>query len=179
MWSLLLDIIWRKWWKIIAVDGFGLLTIYSVIIENCFPNAGLPTMRNFLPGWGWWIWALIFLASFSVATFLVAYQQRRQLESHDNWIVVHKARHGKLPTMPDYLLPLVNNYSPGSKISKNIKVKKNLQYWHSLLDNSQERFLQLLDWLGIDRQGYLQQLRDTAPPGGSGTIRLHTKRKWE
>jgi len=133
-------------------------------------------MRDFVPLWGYWIWALIFLASFSVATFVVAYQQRRQLESHDNWIVAHKARYGKLPILPDYLVPLVENYSPGRRISKNIKVRSNLQYWHSLIDGSKERFLQLLDWLGIDRQGYLQHLRDTAPPGGSGKIRLHWKR---
>lgn len=179
MWYLLRDIIWHKW-KGAVIAVITLLTTYSAIIENVFPDVGLPTMKDLLSGWDWWVWALIGLVVLCVVTFVSAYQQNRQLQSHDNWIVAHKARHGKLPPLPESLLPLVDNYTAGEPISKKIKVKTSLQYWHGLTDDNRERFLRLINWKGEDRHDYLQNMRDTAPPGGSATTQLvYRKRKEE
>jgi len=177
---LLRDIIWHKW-RGSAAAVIALLAAYSAIIENGFPDAGLPTMKDFLPVWGWWIWALIGLALLLVATFVLAYQQNQKLRSHDNWIVAHQACYGKLPSIPRSLLSLIDNYTEGEPLSKSIKLKEcpRHQQWGGLTDENRERFLQIMDWQGLDRYDFLQNMRDSAPPGGSAITQLHRKRKEE
>ena len=166
MWYLLRDIIWHKWkGGIVAV--VTLLTVYSAIIENGFPDAGLPTMKDILPIWEWWVWILIALALLFVSAVAHANQQRRQLEHHDNWIIAHKAHFGKLPPVPDYLLPLVDNYTVGEPISKEIKLTRpSTQFWANLMPSQRENFLGLVEWLGIDPRDYEEEIKRHAPPGG-------------
>lgn len=122
-----------------------------------------------------WIWyAVIGGGIFFASVFAIIYGQHKDIvklqnkldNTSTNWIDIYEARHGKLPAVPDHLLTLVDNYRHGEPISKEIKVKTSLQYWHGLLEDSREQFLQIIDWLGKDRQAYLQHMRDTAPPGG-------------
>ena len=111
-----------------------------------------------------------------IATFAIASQQRRELESNDNWIVAHKAKTGKFPVIPSSLLTLVDKYTTGKPISKDIKLKErpSLQAWGRLTPENKERFLQIMDWLGLDRYDFMQNIEDSRPPGGSI---MHLKRK--
>ena len=157
---------------------FAIIMSYSAIVEVYFPNK-LPTMKDILPAWGWWVWLVIALMLLWSATFVVASQKMCLLQKHDNWIIAYQARTGKLPPIPESLLPLVVNYMCGKPISKQIELnlRPSHQQWHGLTEQNKERFLQIMDWLGLDRYDFLQNLKDTAPPGGSAITHLRRKRE--
>lgn len=177
MLHLLWEVIWCKWRKY-ASACIAIVTFYSWVAEVFYPDVGILTMQDLLPFWEWWAWAMVGLGLLWFATFALLDQKTRLLQSHDNWIVAYKARHGKLPSVPKSLLPLVDNYADGKPISKKIRLKTDSRYWHGLIDDNREKFLQLADWLGEDRHDYLQHMRDTAPPGGSSITHLHRKDEW-
>lgn len=160
------EIIGHKWRKYVAT-GIAIAVCYSWIAEEVYPEAGLLTMQDLILTWNWWVWVLIGMVLLWVATLVFTNQQRRLLESHDNWIVAYKARYGKLPQLPNSLLQAVDNYTAGEAISKKMTVRRiSMQYWHGLTDDNRNRLLQLIDWLGLDHIEYLQEMKDGAPPGG-------------
>jgi hypothetical protein len=86
--------------------------------------------------------------------------------AHTNWIDNYMAEHGDLPIIPDWLVPLVEGYSAGDRISKTMKSKltfPGVQTWTNLLPSQKEDLLQLWEWLGGDRRDYLEQLKRLHP----------------
>jgi len=174
-WALVSDIVWRKWRKWLFFI-FTAITMYSAIVEAYFPKK-LPTMKDILPVWEWWAWLVIALVLLEFATFMVAAQKMRLLQKHDNWIIAHQAKTGKLPPIPKSLRSMVINYTPGKTISKQIELnlRPGHQQWYRLTQNNKDRFLQIMDWLGLDRYDFEQNLEDTRPPGGSPITHLRRK----
>ena len=97
----------------------------------------------------WLVWVLV-TTGWAIAIVLTYHDLRMQkvaLEQPTNWIDAHKNRHGKLPPIPDYLLPVVQNYSPGESVSRTMKLKiPSGQFWHGLLPSQQEELLGLAGW---------------------------------
>jgi hypothetical protein len=175
-WSLVSDIVWHRWRKWLLFI-FTAITTYSAIAEACSPSK-LPTMKDILPVWEWWTWLVIALILLEFATFIVAAQKMRLLQKHDNWIIAYQAKKGKLPAIPESLKSMVINYAPKKTISKQIELnlRPSNQQWHRLTSDNKERFLQIMDWLGLDRYDFLQCLEDARPPGGQATTHLHRTR---
>ena len=125
----------------------------------------------------WAIW-LLFAAGWVVAILLTYHELRMQKvaleQTPKNWIDAHKAKTGKLPPLPEYLLPVVEgeSYLPGEPISKNIKVKiASGQFWNRLLPSQRDELLQLVEWLGQDRRDYVAKMENMFPkksPKGPG-----------
>ena len=82
-----------------------------------------------------------------------------------NWIEAYKEKHGQLPVLPDYLLPmLTKGRSPGKPISKELKlIPVGAQTWGKFLPSQQEELLVLADWLGIGRNNYMNQSKKGWP----------------
>jgi hypothetical protein len=102
---------------------------------------------------------------------VVANNKRRQLEHHENWIIAHKAKTGKLPILPESLLPLVKNYEKGKPISDKIELdlRPSHQTWHGLTEDNKERYRQLLSWKCFDPIEFEQNLENTRPPSGNSS----------
>lgn len=126
--------------------------------------------------WRYWLLALLVLpVAWWYFTFDWAFKRWRNEVSQD-WIEAYKLEHGELPALPEYLLELVNNYTLGEPVHKDIKVKiASVQYWRRLKPSQKEKFLELVDWLGLDRRDYLAEMESRRPPGG-GKFRLYHKR---
>ena len=94
-----------------------------------------------------------------------------------NWIDAYKNRHGKLPPVPDYLLPVVKNYSPGEPVSKQIQlITASAQLRRNLRGRRWKQLLELVEWLGQDTQEYEERVQSMAPPGEPRGVRLYPKR---
>jgi hypothetical protein len=68
----------------------------------------------------WPYWMILIAILFFVLwffTFSWAYKKWRK-ELSQNWIERHRAEHGELPTLPDYLLEVVDHYTAGKPIDK-------------------------------------------------------------
>jgi hypothetical protein len=168
MWLYILrDAVWHTWRKYIT-SIITLITVYSFIREIYYPNSNLIIMSDLLRFWAWWLWLTIGLVLLVLSILTIAIQQKRELVSNDNWIIAHKAKTGKFPAIPNSLLDLVDEYIKGQPISKNIKLKErpSHQQWGRLTLENRERFLQIMDWKGLDRHDFLQHMKDTRPPGG-------------
>lgn len=176
MLNLLVEIIWHKF-RGLALASLSIVSVYSLVVETRYPYSGLLTLKDLISLWSWWVWFLIFLFLLLFFTLIVANQKRRLLEHHDNWIIAHKAKTGKLPVLPHSLLPLVGNYESGKPISNEIELmlRPSQQLWGSLTEDNQKRYKQLLLWKGFDPLDFEQQLKNTAPPGGSRITSLHRK----
>ena len=130
--------------------------------------------------WRWlvvpiWLWVVIMIVGLVIAQFLAFHELRgKQAKPPENWIDAHKAKTGKLPPLPAYLLPVVEeeSYSPGEPMSKNIKVKiASGQFWNRLPPSQREELLQLVEWLGQDRRDYIAKMESMFPkkaPKGAG-----------
>jgi len=99
-----------------------------------------------------------------------------------NWIDTYESRHGKLPPMPDFLLPVAPpSYSPGEPVSKTMgpPLRPSAQLWRNLLPSQRDQLLQLVEWLGLDPRDYVEMIRRMAPPGSPKGMRLYPKRHVE
>jgi len=113
--------------------------------------------------WQWlivptWVWIVIIIVGFIIAQFLAFHELRRkQAKLPKNWIDAHKAKTGKLPPIPDYLLPVVlpTSYSPGEPVTKNIElITASGQFWNRLLPSQKDELMELVKWLGEDPRNY-------------------------
>jgi len=160
--------------RTVGIFVSGLFTAVSITLNA----VGVSQILGHIVKWQWF--TLGGFVIFAILMLLRVYelnQQNQQLQSRKSWIIDHETRTGKLPVLPESLLPLVKNYTQGQPISKDIELtlRPSHQAWNRLTPDNQERFLQVLDWKGLDRFDFLQQLKDTAPPGGN-RIQLHRKR---
>jgi hypothetical protein len=122
-----------------------------------------------------WAWVVIIIVGLIIAQFLAFHELRRkQAKPPKNWIDVHKAKTGKLPPIPDYLLPVVlpSSYSPGEPVTKNIElITASAQFWNRLLPSQQDELRELVEWLGQDPRDYEAQILRMLPkksPKGPG-----------
>ncbi len=115
----------------------------------------------------WAVWSL-FAAGLMVAIVLAFHELRVQkvmLEKPINWIDAYESEHGELPPVPEYLLPVVQNYSHGESISKRIQlITPSAQFWSRLLPSQQDQLLELVKWLGQDPRDYLEVMKRMSPP---------------
>lgn len=103
----------------------------------------------------------------TVSKQLAEERTMRQVIEPTNWIDAYKLKTGKLPTMPDYLLPVIQKYSPGEPISKEIQlIRPSVRFWARLLPGQRKQLLQLVAWLGQDPEDYEEMIHRMAPPGG-------------
>ena len=95
----------------------------------------------------------------------------------ENWIDAYERRYGKLPPVPDYLHPLVQNYSPGEPVSKEIQlITASTQLRRNLRGRRWKELLELVEWLGQNPQEYEERVQSMAPPGEPRGMRLYPKR---
>lgn len=151
-----------KWRRFISL----VITIFSIygIIQSQIPTEN-EAMRKFfiLPQWDWWIWALIFVAMFWIITLEGAYQLLRK-HAPLNWIEKHLILHGKLPILPKYLQPLVNNYTDGEPISQDIEpITPSGQIWNSMFHSQRKEWEELVRWLGKDPQDLIDHMKMMLP----------------
>ena len=90
-----------------------------------------------------------------------------------NWIEKHgQANPGKLPTLPNYFLPVVNYYIVGTPIRKDLQIiAPSGQYWQSLRSEQQAELLELVDWTGRDVEDYVSYFESMYP-------RDHRGKEW-
>jgi len=95
-----------------------------------------------------------------------------------NWIEVYKKKHKRLPPIPKFIGLMTDGYSPGARVSKIMKLTiLSAQYWnHTLLPSQREQTLQLVDWLGLDRDDFEEEIKRRTP-GSPSEICLNFKRK--
>jgi hypothetical protein len=122
-----------------------------------------------------WVWVVIIIVGLIITQFLAFHELRRkQAKPPKNWINAHKAKTGKLPPIPDYLLPVVlpSSYSPGEPVTKNIElITASGQFWNRLLPSQKDELMELVEWLGEDPRDYeaqvLKMLPRKAPKGAA------------
>lgn len=103
-------------------------------------------------------------------------QGLRQIQKSENWIDDYLCKHGELPLIPDYIAKMVKGYHPGDRISPTMELSiPSAQYWNNLLPSQQRKVLELLEWLGQDKNDYLAMIKRSIP-GHPSDIRLHWKR---
>ena len=73
-------------------------------------------------------------------------------DKNNSWVELKK-KGGVYPTVPDYLLELVSDYTPNTPITKNVKIRiPSGQLWFKLAPSKREEYFQLAEWLGLDRR---------------------------
>jgi hypothetical protein len=107
-------------------------------------------------------------------------QGLQQIEKLVNWIDDHRLKHNELPLIPDFMAPMVEDYLPGARVSKGMKLKKappSAQFWcQELLPSQRDKVLQLVEWLGQNREDYQEMIKRHIP-GSPSPIRIVPKRK--
>jgi hypothetical protein len=130
----------------------------------------------------WSIWLLFSLGCFTA--MLLAYHELRiknlQLsESSGNWIIDFEKTKKRLPIIDDYMVNLIVNGQKGQTVSKKMELTRpSVQYWSGLTEESREKFLQLVDWLGkTSRTQYLQDIEKGRPSKGYQGIIYNRERR--
>lgn len=161
IWFLLFGILKRIYWLLPALllDPFDLA-------ERLFK------VNYDMPQWGAWVLASLGVFVTIVLTYHELRMQKVALERPTNWIDAYKNRHGRLPPVPDYLLPVVHNYSPGEHVSKEIQLRTpSGQFWNRLLPSQRKQWRELVEWLGKDPEDYLAHMRMMSPQTPRGVDR--------
>jgi Ca2+/Na+ antiporter len=152
---------WLKFIKLVLWDEgiiqktVNILLIVLTILTFVFTD---------LYEWPYWMLALLALFfAWWFFTFSWAYKKWKK-ELGQNWIERHRLEHGELPELPQYLLEVVENYTAGQPISKDIKVKiSSGQLWNRLDPSQRDKLLELVEWTGKDRRDYLAQMERMKP----------------
>lgn len=88
-------------------------------------------------------------------------------DAQPTWIA-EKSVGGKLPVLPEWMLPVVINYQKGTPITKSIEViPSSGQYWNELKANQQAKVLELVEWLGGDADQYVRDFEKMLPENPS------------
>ena len=82
-----------------------------------------------------------------------------------DWIDSYKlANQNKLPPLPGFLSPLVNNYTEGQPISKDIVVIPiSGQQWQALTASERAELLELVEFTGKDAGDYCREFQSHFP----------------
>lgn len=74
-----------------------------------------------------------------------------------------------LPVLPDSLLPMVLHLKKGEKVSKDMEIIAcSNQYWQTLSDDEQSKILELVEWLGGNRNEYIRKMKAILPNNPRG-----------
>lgn len=95
--------------------------------------------------------------------------------SQVNWVEDYEAEHRELPLIPDFMAPLVKDYTPRAKVSKGMELKYSPPYWDNLKPSQQKQMLQLVEWMGQDKDDYIDMI-NRHRPGRPSDIQVHWKR---
>ncbi len=80
-----------------------------------------------------------------------------------NWVEEYLEKNQELPELPLEFLPAVDKV----KVHPGLEMKvASGQYWNNLGDVNREKLLQLVEYLGRDRAGYLESVKSMLPHGG-------------
>jgi hypothetical protein len=111
-----------------------------------------------------WI-AVAILFSISVFFFVRAYFIVKS-ETKLSWIEKYqKGNHGRLPPLPDFLIPIVNKYTKGEPISKNLEIiTMSGQFWNRLLPTQKDELKEFIEWSGQDFRDYIARMESMLPP---------------
>lgn len=113
-----------------------------------------------LPRWSVWT---LFVLGWLVAGILTYHELRLKTVASTqlSWIEKYqKEQHGELPPIPDYLIPLVANYTKGEPISKSVQLRlAERGFWKNLLPSQQEELLALVKWLGQEPRDYEEKVK--------------------
>jgi hypothetical protein len=140
-----------------------LIGIYDLITSQ-FIKEKVPKIVDILPDWGWQYWIIIALTLLLIITIEGLYRKDIS-KAKGNWIAQYKLLHGELPSIPEYILPVVIKYEKGKPISKEIElITMSGQYWNNLLPSQREQLKSLVEWLGMNWDDYLEQMRRSLPP---------------
>jgi len=161
-------------WKVFISDYYQALRkwLWEVIIGPIVVAVGLPQQivnkAINIPIWGWIIIGLstVFIGQ------LLAYRSlwlKLRTDALDNWIEKYQMEKGELPTLPDYLHPLVANYKAGQPVSKDIRIiTPSGQAWNKLLPSQQKAWRDLVRWKGEEPEDYLEHMRQMFPKTPKG-----------
>jgi hypothetical protein len=116
------------------------------------------TNYEFQP-WNYILWVSAFFW-----LFLVVVTSIKRKTNTDNWITYYYSRHKKSPAIPEYLLPVVQKYEKGNPITKDIEIiNMSGQFWTNLLPSQKTELKQLVEWLGMNWEDYLEQMKKMIP----------------
>lgn len=102
-------------------------------------------------------------------------QEIEQSKKPTNWIDDHRLKQGELPLIPDWLAPIVIGYSQGIRVSKEMKLSHSPPYWDNLKPSQRKQLLQLVEWLGQDKDDYIDMINKYRP-GRLDQIRITWKK---
>ena len=124
---------------------------------------GVMACINEHPVWSYILWGLAgILLIISLLSFTAG--RRNTPQKKRNWIIAYQKRNRQLPVIPDYLLPVVIKYTKGKPISKEIElINMSGQFWNNLLPSQKEELRQMVEWLGMNWDDYLEQMRRMLP----------------
>jgi len=90
-----------------------------------------------------------------------------------NWIDSYHKSKNKLPPLPNYLSPVVNNCVAGNPLSKDIEViTPSGQYWHSLTTDQKVKLLELVEYLEGEADDYIKEMESMFPQDPPGKRRF-------
>ena len=115
------------------------------------------------PVWSYIIWVLA--AIWLIASLIYSWRKRKEsAKKPATWISTHQAQTGKLPSIPDYLLPVVQRYTKGNPITKEIElIPMSGQFWNNLLPSQRDELKQIVEWLGMNWDDYYELMRRMLP----------------
>jgi len=142
---------------------FVIFGAYDLISSQILIEQNLPSINRLLPDWNWQFWVIIGLALLLFLALEGIYRIYKEKASH-SWILNYELEHGKLPTIPDYLLAIVPTYKKGEPISQGLEViNMSGQFWNNLSPSQKQELKQMLEWLGIDPDDYIWQMQRMLP----------------
>ena len=82
-----------------------------------------------------------------------------------NWIESYQKENNRLPELPQYLKKVVR----GSSLSKGMGMRTpSGQYWNSLTVEERTKFRELAEWLGINPEDLLNDMKRMLPKAPRG-----------
>jgi hypothetical protein len=109
-------------------------------------------------------WNYILLGAALLWLILVGIYLIRRRKNTNNWIKAYYSSHKKLPIIPEYLLPVFPKYEKGNPINKDIEIiNMSGQFWYNLLPSQRRELQQLVEWLGMNWEDYLEQMKRMLP----------------
>jgi hypothetical protein len=138
-------------------------SISVLAVLAAFFIGGVMTLINDHVGWSYVLWGLAcFLLLFFLIYYLIVRNNTKR--NTQNWIISYESRNKKLPAIPEYLLSVVQKYEIGSPLTKEIEIiNMSGQFWNNLLPSQREELKQLVEWLDMNWDDYLEQMKRMLP----------------
>ncbi len=155
------SVVWGKWRRFVLL----LITLISIlgIIQSQIPTGSSLLKYAYLPQLDWLLWVIIGLAFLWVITLEGAYSLLREYLPL-NWIERYRIQYGRYPQLPEYLHPLVNKYTKGEPVSKDIEpIAPSGQLWNRMVTSQKKEWKEMVEWLGEDPQDLVDLMKMMLP----------------